>query len=299
MVQQEDAFSRYHPWVNFLYFALVLVFSMSLMHPLCLLISLGTALWYRYTLGGKGSVGKVLAFLLPMMLLASLINPMFNHPGATIIRYLPSGNPLTLASILYGLASAVMLATVILWFSCFQLIICSDKFLYLFGRILPALSLVLAMVLRFVPQFAQQTKQMADAQKGMGRDVGEGTLLHRAKSGITIFSVLITWSLENAIETADSMKSRGYGLPQRSAYSLYQIEGRDQLVLGWFFFLAVFLFSAWSVGGFHFRYFPLCMGLAVTPSTLGFFLGYGALCATPLILNKWEDRKWRTLQSKT
>ena len=41
-----DTFSRYHPVVNFLFFALVLVFSMVLMHPVCLLISLLGAVLY-------------------------------------------------------------------------------------------------------------------------------------------------------------------------------------------------------------------------------------------------------------
>ena len=35
---------------------------------------------------------------------------------------------------------------------------------------------------------------------------------------ITILSIMVTWCLENAIETADSMKSRGCGLPGRSAF---------------------------------------------------------------------------------
>ena len=39
-----DAFSRYHPLVNFLFFALVLAYSMVLMHPVCLAVSL-TGRW--------------------------------------------------------------------------------------------------------------------------------------------------------------------------------------------------------------------------------------------------------------
>ena len=36
--------------------------------------------------------------LLPMLLLAAVVNPAFNHEGATLLTYLPSGNPLTLES---------------------------------------------------------------------------------------------------------------------------------------------------------------------------------------------------------
>lgn len=45
-MQSKDAFSAYHPVVNFLYFALVLLFSMFLLHPLCLAVSLTGAVWY-------------------------------------------------------------------------------------------------------------------------------------------------------------------------------------------------------------------------------------------------------------
>ena len=44
-----------------------------------------------------------------MMAMAALINPAFNHEGATLLTYLPSGNPLTLESILYGLAAGARL----------------------------------------------------------------------------------------------------------------------------------------------------------------------------------------------
>ena len=74
------------------------------------------------------------------------------------------------------------------------------------------MSLLLSMTLRFVPKFKSQIKVVSDAQKCVGRDISNGGVLERAKNGLTILSVMITWALENAIETADSMKSRGYGL---------------------------------------------------------------------------------------
>ena len=148
-----DAFSRYHPLVNFLFFALVLAYSMVLMHPVCLAVSLTGALVYAGELGGRRALAGHLKFALPVLLLAAIVNPAFNHAGITILTYLPSGNPLTLESILYGLAAGAMLCAVVLWFVCFNAVITSDKFVYLFGRVIPALSLVLSMTLRFVPLF--------------------------------------------------------------------------------------------------------------------------------------------------
>ena len=103
----------------------------------------------------------------------------------------------------------------------------SDKFVYLFGRLIPALSLVLSMALRFVPKFQAQFHVVSEAQRCIGRDVSDGGVIRRIRNAVTIFSIMLTWSLENAIETADSMKSRGYGLPGRTAFSIYRFDDRD------------------------------------------------------------------------
>ena len=107
----------------------------------------------------------------------------------------------------------------------------SDKFVYLFGRVIPALSLVLSMTLRFVPKFKAQIQVVSEAQRCVGRDVSNGSVLQRLRNGITILSIMVTWALENAIETADSMKSRGYGLPGRTAFSIYRFDSRDKAAL--------------------------------------------------------------------
>ena len=160
-----------------------------------------------------------------------VINPAFNHEGATILTYLHTGNPLTLESIAYGIAAATMLAAMICWFSCYNEVMTSDKFVYLFGRIIPSLSLILSMSLRFVPRFKARIKEVSEAQRCIGRNVSNGGVIERARHGITILSIMVTWALENAIETADSMKSRGYGLQGRTAFSIYRLDKRDKKAL--------------------------------------------------------------------
>ena len=208
-MRNKDAFSGYHPTINFLYFALVLLFSMCLMHPVYLLISLTGALTYDIYLKGRKAARFAVMGLLPMAVFAALVNPAFNHEGATILTYLPSGNPLTLESMLYGAAAAIMLASVVLWFSSYNEVMTSDKFVYLFGRVIPALSLVLSMSLRFIPKFKAQMQTVSEAQACIGRDTKNGSVFRRVGNAVKIFSILVTWSLENAIETADSMRSRG------------------------------------------------------------------------------------------
>ncbi len=251
-----DSFARLHPLVNFLYFTLVLAFSMAVRHPLAQCVSLVCSLWYAVRQGGTQAVGFSLKFCLPMMLLTAIVNPLFSHQGTTVLLTLPSGNPLTLESILYGISSGVMLATVFLWFLSFNRVITSDKFLYLFGRSIPALSLVLSMTLRFVPRFRVQLAAVTEAQRSIGRDVSRGNLRQRLRTAVTILSILVTWALENAIDTADSMKSRGYGLPGRTAFSIYRFDRRDQVFLGWVIACGIFLTCGTPSGAFPFPTSP-------------------------------------------
>ena len=298
-LQSRDAFSSYHQAVNFLYFGLVLFFTMCFLHPACLLLSLAAALRYAVCLNGRRAVRRSLRYLLPAALLAALINPAFNHQGATILTYLPSGNPLTLESMAYGLAAAALLSAVVTWFSCYTAVMTSDKFVYLFGRVIPALSLVLSMALRFVPRFQVQARAVSQAQRCVGRDVSDGSLLQRLRNGVTILSILLTWCLENALETADSMKSRGYGLPGRTAFSIYRLDDRDQAALWWLGALGGYILSMWGAGGFACRYFPTFRLAPRDGWSLSGLLAFGLLCLTPVIIDRREDRQWTRLRSMT
>lgn len=293
-----DAFSTYHPMVNFLYFTLVLLFSMFFMHPVCLGISLLCAFSYNVYIKGKKAVSFSFKYMLPLLIATALINPAFNHEGGTILTYLRDGNPLTLESITYGIAAATMFITVIFWFSCYNAVMTSDKFVYLFGRIIPALSLVLSMALRFVPRFRAQLKVVSNAQKCVGRDVSNGSLLQRAKHGIKILSIMVTWALENAIETADSMRSRGYGLPGRTAFSIYRFDSRDKRAMVFLILCGSYILLGSILGGLYFRYFPTMKGVRFNAYSASLFLCYMALCILPVIINLREDRKWEALQSK-
>lgn len=293
-----DAFSTYHPVVEFLYFALVLLFTMCIMHPAALLLSLAGGFAWSVYLGGRRALLFNLAALLPVLLFTALLNPLFNHAGATVLWYFPWGNPLTLESILYGLAASAMLAAALLWFSCLNKVITSDKLVYLFGRAAPALSLLLSMVLRFVPRFKQRLVSVAAAQRCVGRGVSGGSLRARVSHGVRILSVLVTWALESAVDTADSMKGRGYGLPGRTAFSLYRFDRRDRAVLLWLLVLGGVLLLLSLLGAAYVRYYPTfrCAPLSLRSGCA--FFAYALLCATPFVIDRREDRKWKRLRSK-
>ena len=289
-------FKTYHPIVNFVYFVFVIGFSCVFMHPVCLVISLLSGFTYSVMLKGKKAVKTNLIYMMPTLIFASLINPAFNHEGITIIRYLPSGNPLTLESVAYGLAAAIMIVSVICWFSCYTEVMTSDKFIYLFGRIIPSLSLILSMTLRFVPKFSAQLKTVVNAQRCMGRDVSNGSILERAKHGLSILSIMTTWALENAIETADSMKSRGYGHPGRTAFSIFTFDKRDKKVLLCIMVFGIYTLFGNLVGGMYFRYFPSMKTNEFSIFGLSVFVAYFTLCICPIIIELWEAGKWKAIK---
>ncbi len=292
-----DAFSKLHPIVNFIFFVFVLVLSMFVMNPVCLALSLVCAFVNAVYINGIKTVKLCLKFILPMVLLVIIINPVFNHQGVTILTYFPWGNPLTLESIVYGTASAVLLSSVVLWFSVFNSVITSDKLVYLFGRIIPSLSLVLSMSLRFVPKFSAQLKNVRNAQQCIGKDISDGSVLNRIKNGIRIISIMLSWSMENAIETADSMKSRGFGLKGRTAYSIYKFDRRDLIVLIIVALLGVSVSVAVIAGVIDFYYFPLIKGNLTDIMSIATFFLYGILMLIPTILNAGEGIKWKRLRS--
>lgn len=291
-----NEFKTYHPIVNFTYFALVIGFSMFIMHPVFLLISILCAIGYSFLLKGRRELLKNIMLVIPMMLCAAIINPAFNHEGETILCYLPTDNPLTAESIFFGGAAASMLAAVMLHFSCYNAVMTSDKFIYLFGKIIPVLSLVFSMILRFVPNFMQRLREIANAQRSIGRDVWQGSIIKRLRCAMKIFSILVTWSLENALETADSMKSRGYGLPGRTAFSIFRFDKRDIKTLLWILGCSVVVLGGTAGGIFNYRYFPSMVFDCFSPGALIVEIAYLLLCATPIIIEVREEYRWKAIK---
>ena len=297
-MNHNDAFSRCHPVVNLLYFALVLLGAMVLQHPVCQVISLVGAVALFVMLGGEKPGGFRLWYALALFVLTAAANPAFSHEGRTILRYLPSGNPLTLESILYGLGAGLTLCTALIWFSDYTRIMTSDKFVYLFGRIVPALSLVLSMTLRFVPRFSAQARRVASAQAAVGNDMRSGSLLHRVKCALMVFSILVTWSLENAVDTADSMRARGYGLPGRSAFSIFTLTRRDKTLLAVMGALGAIVIAGFCLGALSWRYYPSVKGAGFTPGSILCYLSFLILNLIPVILEQKEAAVCRRLQSQ-
>lgn len=289
---QEDAFCALHPALSFGFYAVVLVVTMLVMHPALLLISLLSAAAYLAALCGGRYLLRQLRWVLPLMVVTAALNPLFNHRGMTVLFYLQNGNAVTWEAAAYGLAAATMLGAVVLWFASFHCVLTSDKLMSLFGRVLPAFSLLFSMALRFVPRFSRQMRQVTAAQRALSGVPPRG-LTARVQFGVRALSVTITWALENAVVTADSMKSRGYGLPDRTAFACHRFDGRDKCFAALLLVFALGTFAGLLMGQATATYYP---ALAFAPGILPCAC-FALFCNLPLLLNRKEALTWRRLRS--
>lgn len=191
-----------------------------------------------------------------------------------------------------------MLASVVLWFSSYNEVMTSDKFVYLFGRVIPG---AVACFVHGPAVHSEVQGADADGFGGAGlyrtRYEKRKRIPPRWERRQNLLNHGHMVAPENAIETADSMRSRGYGLPGRTAFSIYRFDDRDKAALAWLVFCGAYLISGWMAGGTYFRYYPTVKAAAWTPMTVNFMLVYLALVLTPVILDRREDRLWNSLQS--
>lgn len=223
-------FERYHPMVIALFFVGGIGYTLYNLHIVILGISFFGAFLFAIQLIGKKMIRKLLLGYVPFMIMAIAFNVMFNHSGETLLFYL-NANPVTLESIVYGSILSLLFVTEILWISCLNKIMTVDKLLCLTGKIHPKLGLFVSMTLRFIPRYKAQLHRIYDGQKCIGRDVTKGNIFRRLLIFISCISILITWSLENAVDVISSMKSRGYGTCKRTSFSPIIMTKRDIRVL--------------------------------------------------------------------
>jgi energy-coupling factor transport system permease protein len=130
-------------------------------------------------------------------------------------------------------------------------------------------------------------------------DASSGGFMQRVRSAGRILSVMVTWALENAVETSDSMRSRGYGLPGRTAYSLYRFDARDRAALAALAALMAAVLVPTFAGALDVGFFPAFSMNASTAAALLAYVCHAVLCLLPFALDLREDALWRSLKSGT
>lgn len=285
-----------HPFVLCLFFATVIGLTMFSMHPVLLVLSLIGAICVNLTID-RSRFFQALKWFLPFCIIAALINPLITHDGEKVLLYV-NYQPITVEAIAYGIAMSTLILAVMLWCMALNQLMTTDQFIYLFGTLSPAVALLISVTMRLVPRFKYQLQLIMTAQKAIGRDPRAGSVWQRIKRAVQVISILITWALENAIESADSMKARGYGLSGRTTFSIFTFTKRD----GWLLVVIVILLSVQILGHWQqiatFDYYPTFRALPITLYTVMFYSSFFVLALLPTILYVQEGLKWRLLTSK-
>ena len=277
---------------------------------------------------------KYCAVVVGIIIVSAIINPLFSHKGGTLLFYLFTGNPVTLESIIYGLISAIIIGAMLLWFSTFNQVMGVERILGAIGKVLPNVSLLITMIMRFIPQYTRHQRKVSMVNKVNKRNYGEKiNLLNREKTekenviearkkqkkkndiearkkqkkkngidkiidsikeGSRTFSITTTWALENSIYTADSMKARGFGTGRRTNYSNYKFQKRDYLLMGWLVILWLVVVFSLEREKVYTYYYPFIQ----VKNNVVVYLIYGLLCLTPVLINVKEEIRWLILKSR-
>lgn len=289
----KDAFSKCHPAVNFLFFAGAIGTSVLIQHPMYLLVGILTGATYYLLLNGRKG-WKMLLGMAMLFLFLMVINPLFNTFGETPLCYL-FGRPYTLEALRYGAVLGGVFVTMLLWFGCYNKVLTSDKFTSLFGNLIPAISLLLVMVFRMVPNLMRKAAQFTGARKSIGKGAGENAATkEKLSDGMTVLGALTSWALEGSVVTGDSMRSRGYGTAKRSSFMIYRMSITDWTLLIVIPSLLALVIAAACLGQMAATYMP---EFYISPLSWG-IVPYGIYLLIPVVLHTKEAIQWHISRSK-
>ncbi|WP_217593434.1 energy-coupling factor transporter transmembrane component T [Cohnella sp. GbtcB17] len=286
-------FAGLHPLVCFIYYAGVILLGLMLAHPVYQLASLAllTALLLLQR------QGRTLARSLPYYLLVgglfAIVNPLLSHRGRHILFYMMD-QPITLEAVLYGAMMMMTILAVLLMFVSYRVVMTTDKFMYLFSAVLPQTALHAWMTLRFIPLFARRFRQIELIQRSRGIDMRTGSPVRRLKNGALLLRILMTWSLEDAMRTGDSMKARGYGTAKRTAYYPYRMDRRDRATLAALCALLLLSLAGWREGWGLLTLFPRMEPIRLGTLEWIHFALTATFVGMPILFETKERYRWKS-----
>ncbi|MRG85768.1 energy-coupling factor transporter transmembrane component T [Salinibacillus xinjiangensis] len=260
-------FKSFHPIVLLVYYIFLIAGLMLYQHPVFLFVAGCFVTLINLLLDGGKQIKKWGLMIFIMCIFSIILTPLFNQRGNQILFYV-FNNQVMLEGIIQGVMIAFTLFGIIAIFITFNMVITPEKFLFLFSKWFPQWALLIMLSMRFVPLLRRRLKEIQEVQQLKGVSVKNGNIKQRAKNGMLIIQILLTWSLEESIQTGDSMTARGYGFGKRSKYQPFYMRKRDLVALGYI----------------------VCTGLTVL---FGWWLGDGVLTLLPILEPVWlQGREW-------
>jgi energy-coupling factor transport system permease protein len=217
--------TRIHPGIFIVYFMILIVFAFLFNNPYYIL-TFGVMILALITLQGSVSEIKSTAkVFLPLVLFITILNMFFSHVGNTHI-YIYGTYYVTLEAIIYGIIMAITFFLVTLTFLAYNTYVSYQDMLYVFSKKYPNISMIIIMSLRFVPLIQKRSKELHELSKLKNNNE---KISYREKLSQLIHNLglVVSWSLEEAMQTASSMKARGYNITKRTSYLEYKFNKID------------------------------------------------------------------------
>ena len=286
-------FEDFNPIAVAIWFLCAAGIAMFSMNPIILTASFSGAVLFLLIKNRNSKPGFHI-FALLLFIVMTAVNPLFNHNGGTVL-FIMNDLPVTLEALIFGAFASLMIVSVIYHFRNFSDIMTEDKLLYIFGGLSPGLSLTLSMALRYIPLMTRQIKKTENSQKALGL-YKEDNIIDKIRGRLSIFGIIVTWSLENGIITADSMTARGYGTGKRSRYSLFRRRKGDILLV--ILTAVLFVLTVFGLQDTSCEYYPFFKLSELTIKSLTAYISYGILLLIPIFIEIKEAIKWKCLKSK-
>ena len=280
------AFSMSHPAVPALYMVLTLGLTMFSMQPVLIALSLAGGLAYGFATRGTVRTLGALRWQLPVILIIALVNPLFSASGSTELFRIGM-RAVYLESLVYGLCMGGLFVASVLWFEAAASMLEYDKVLALLGNAAPVIALMISMCMRLIPQFLRRGRTVLAVQDAI--DVPGRASTDPVRSRLRASSVLMGWGMEDSLERADAMRSRGWGaVPRRTTYARYRLGRSDVVALvGLALFGAVAVAVAWTATT-QYSFYPQ---LSVPAPWQGYVV-YAVWMALPCVLCAIDEKRF-------
>lgn len=285
-------FRALHPFPCLLYYVCIAVLSMLLLHPVFLFCSAALLGLTYFVYEPRRSAVNMMLLFLAMGVLWTMLNPLFTQRGEHVM-FLLWGRRITWEAFAFGLTLMLSSLTIMFSFFSYRHVVTNDKFLYLFASFWPKGTMVTVMAMRFVPLFHARLRAVTAAQRTKGISLQQGSLRQRAAGGMSLLQVLLTWSLEEALQTADSMKARGYGVGRRSAYSPFRMRPGDWASVTFILAAAIYCVAGRLNGYGLLSIYPAMESWRLSGPDLAQLAVFLCLVAYPLWLEGKERLAWR------
>lgn len=237
---------------------------------------------------------KLIKWMKSILLLGSfivLLNAFFVAEGTTHLWTI-WGNDIMLEPILFGIITTFMLMAILLLFASFNSTLNGQKFLYIFSSFFQRTAFITMLAMRFVPLLKTRLQEITDVQRIKGLSLTSGKLRERARSGMLFLQILLTWSLGEAVDTADAMSARGYGIGKRSQYKPYRFDIKDGIYASILLCLFTFCIVGLLLGHGRITIYPEYKALSFTVVDAIFFICFTLLSAFPLMIEGGDELRW-------